>query len=262
MKRLLQTWIAALLLLVGGAAWAADQLGAGDVVKVYVYGNPDLGLETRISDAGTITFPLIGQVKVADMPVASAEKKIASLLQSGGYLQKPQVTIIVTQVQSQAVSVLGQVNRPGRYPLEGGKRSLTDLLAQAGGVNADGGDELVLIRNRDGKVTRERVDLVQMVRGGELVQNVGLSAGDVIFVERAPRVYIYGEVQRPGALRLERDMTLTQALSAGGGLTLRGTHRGITIKRRTANGGFETIKPGQDEVLRADDVIHVKESWF
>ncbi|HZX28206.1 MAG TPA: polysaccharide export protein EpsE [Telluria sp.] len=262
MKRLMQCLFAAMLLVSAGASWAADVLGAGDVLKVNVYGNPDLSIETRVTDAGSITFPLIGQVNVGGMAIPAAEKKIAGLLEGGGYLKKPQVSIIVTQVQSQQVSVLGQVNRPGRYPLEGGKRNLMDVLAQAGGIAADGGDSVTLIRTRAGKTTTEKVDVIEMVRSGQLDHNYDLAANDVIYVERAPRFYIYGEVQRPGMFRLERGMTVTQALSAGGGLTLRGTERGMEIKRRDDSGKLQIINAKQDEPLRSDDVVYVKESWF
>jgi polysaccharide export outer membrane protein len=263
MKRLIQAVLAAFMLLAStGSAWAADVLGAGDLIKISVYGNPDLTMETRINDNNAITFPLIGRVTVGGQPVAVAEKNIAKALESGGYLKNPQVTIYVTQVQSQQVSVMGHVNRPGRYPLEGGKRSLVDVLAQAGGIGQDGGDIVSVVRKRDGKTTREQVDVVQMVRTGEFNNNYELNADDVVYVERAPRFYIYGEVQRPGPVRLERGMTVTQALSAGGGLTLRGTERGLTIKRRGADGAYQTIKARAEDQVQVDDVVYVKESWF
>ena len=150
--------------------------------------------------------------------MAAAEKKIGGLLESGGYLKKAQVNIIVSLLASQQVSVLGQVNRPGRYPVDG-KRSVLDMLALAGGIAADGGDTVSLVRTRNGKTTRETIDVIQMVRSGALDGNFDVAGGDMIYVERAPRFYIVGEVQRPGAFRVERQMTVLQALSAGGGLT-------------------------------------------
>jgi len=245
-----------------GSAQAEDlTLGPGDVIKISVYGNPDLGLETRIGDSGAITFPLIGSVNVNGLAVSAAEKKLAGLLESGGFLKKPQVNIIVTQAQSQLVSVLGQVNRPGRYPLEG-RRTVMDLLAAAGGIAADGGETVNVIRNRNGATTRTPVDIVQMMRSGELAQNVELGANDVVYVERAPRFFIYGEVQRPGMFRLERSMTVMQALSAGGGLTLRGTERGMKIKRIDASGKMQMLDAKPDDVLQNDDVVYIKESLF
>ena len=108
MKRLVHAVLA--LLMTMGAALAADlPLGPGDVMKVSVYGSPDLTLETRVSEGGSISFPLIGQVAVGGLSTVAAERKIAQALESGGYVKKPQVNIIVTAVQSNTVSVLGQV---------------------------------------------------------------------------------------------------------------------------------------------------------
>ena len=262
MKRLVHALMTLLLLCAAGFVNGADlPLGPGDVLKVAVYGNPDLSLETRVSEAGNISYPLVGQVAVAGLSTVAAEKKIAGLLESGGFVKKPQVNIIVTTVQSQTVSVLGQVNRPGRYPVEG-KRSLMDMLAIAGGIATDGGDKVSLIRTRNGRTTRDDIDLVQMMRAGQLGTDQQVAGSDIVFVERAPKFYIYGEVQRPGAIRLERAMTVTQALSAGGGLSLRGTERGLVIKRRDGHGQLRSIPARGDDLIEVDDVVYVKESWF
>ena len=274
MKRFGQ-WIAAALLAcaasMGGAAPAPAAaaaasaaevpLGPGDVVRVAVYGNPDLSLETRVSESGAITFPLVGHVAVGGLTVAAAEKKIGGLLESGGYLKKAQVNIIVSQLASQQVSVLGQVNRPGRYPVDG-KRSVLDMLALAGGISADGGDVVSLVRTRNGKTTRENLDVVQMVRTGALEGNVDVAGSDMIFVERAPRFYIVGEVQRPGAFRVERQMTVLQALSAGGGLTARGSNKGLRVTRKDGAGHPVTFEVKPSDLVQVDDVITVRESWF
>lgn len=262
MKRLANWMMAAFLALAAGMAVAADvPLGAGDVLKISVYGNPDLGLETRVSEAGQITFPLVGAVAVGGLSASAAEKKLGGLLESGGYLRKAQVNIIVTSLQSQQASVLGQVNRPGRYPLEG-KRTVMDMLAMAGGMNPDGADQVTLIRKRAETTSRDVIDILDIVRNGDLKGDTEVSGNDIIYVERAPRFYIYGEVQRPGAFRLERNMTVVQALSVGGGLTQRGTERGVRIKRRNAAGQIEVIKSKHDDLLQVDDVVYVQESLF
>ncbi len=261
MKRIF-LWMAAVLLAgVAGLASAQETLGSGDVVKISVYGSPDLGLETRVSDTGTISFPLVGRVQVGGLSVADAEKKLAGLLEGGGFVRKAQVNMVVTAAQSTNVSVLGNVNRPGRYPLEG-KRTLMDLLALAGGISADGSETVSLIRRAGGTATKETIDIIDLVRSGQLAKDLELRPNDILYVERAPRFYIYGEVQRPGAFRLERSMTVLQALSVGGGLTARGTQRGIVIKRRDADGKLQTLDAKHDDMLLIDDVVYVKESWF
>jgi len=254
--------IAASLALAGGAAHAAEVLlGPGDVVKASVYGSPDLAVETRVSESGTLTFPLLGEVQVGGLSTQQAEKKIGGLLEKGGYLKKAQVNLLITTLASQQVSVLGQVNKPGRYPVDG-PRKVLDLLALAGGINPEGGDMVSLVRTRNGQTTRETLDVVDMVRKGELNRDVEVAGGDIIFVERAPKAYITGEVQRPGPFRIERAMTVQQAVSAGGGLTIRGTQRGLQVARRDAGGGQRTIEVKADDLVQIDDVIIVPESWF
>ena len=236
-------------------------LGPGDLLKISVYSNPDLALETRVSESGTITFPLIGEVAVGGLTPSGAEKLIGSRLQSGGFLKQAQVNILVTQFQGQLVSVLGQVNRPGRYPIDG-KRNLTDILALAGGASATGADTVDLIRTRKGKTTKTVVNIVDMVQQGKLDEDMGLQGGDLIFVERAPMFYIYGEVQKPGSYRLEPNMTVLQALSAGGGLTPRGTERNVRIKRQMPDGKLETLKARHDDSVQPNDVVYIQESLF
>lgn len=262
MKRYLLWMMAALLACTLGSTQAAELvLGTGDVVKISVYNNPDLTVETRVSAGGFITYPLIGQVAVAGLATATAEKKIASLLVAGGYVKDPQVNMIVTLMQSQQVSVLGQVNRPGRYPIEGA-RNLLDVLALAGGISPEGADVVNLIHQRPGGLSKEVIDVVDMVRNGNLKSDMELNGNDVVYVERAPRFYIYGEVQRPGMFRIERSMTVLQALAAGGGLTARGTERGLRIKRRDAEGKLQVLEAKFDDLVQADDVLYVRESLF
>jgi polysaccharide export outer membrane protein len=260
---MIKMWLCLLAFLcsVGNVQAADIVLGPGDVLRISVYGSPDLSLETRVSEVGKISFPLVGEVVVDQLSVQQVEKKIAALLVKGGFLRDPQVTIIVTSVQSQQISVLGQVNRPGRYPLEG-KRSLTDVLALAGGASADGGDLVTLIHKKDGKLVREVFDLLQMMKDGNLDANPLLAGNDIVFVERASRFYVYGEVNRPSVYRLERNMTVLQALSVAGGISQRGTERGLRVKRRDADGKLLEIKAKMDDAIQADDVVWVQESLF
>jgi polysaccharide export outer membrane protein len=259
MKRFF-SWLIALTLL-GGVAQAAElPLGAGDVVKVTVFGQPDMTTETRVTEKGVITFPLIGEVEVKGLSSAAAEQKIAAKLASGGFVKSPQVTLLVTLLQSQQVSVLGQVNRPGRYPLDN-RRNVMDMLALAGGVSQDGGETVMVVQRRNGETISQRLDVIDVLRG-VAGKNPVISSGDVLYVDRAPRFYIYGEVQRPGVFRLERAMTVLQALSTGGGLSARGTERGVRIKRRDGEGKLQIISAKHDDLLQPDDVVYVQESLF
>jgi polysaccharide export outer membrane protein len=244
------------------AATTDYQLGAGDIVRVTVYQNPDLTLETRISESGVVSYPLLGSVRLGGLTIRQAEKAVADGLRSGDFVKQPQVSVLVVQVRGNQASVLGQVNRPGRFPIEVADMRLSDLLAMAGGIAANGADTLTLVGTRDGKPYRRVFDLPGIFRSDSREDDVQVQNGDVVYVERAPQVYIYGEVQRPGALRLERGMTVMQALATGGGLNLRGTEKGLRVHRRAADGKMQVLQPGMDDALREGDVVYVRESLF
>ena len=324
-------------------------LGAGDLVRISVYGSPDLLTEARLSAAGTITFPLVGELALGGLSAAISEKKIAQELEKGGFVKKAQVNLVVVQYQSQfvsvlgdvykpgkfpldrpstlsdvlamaggvtpngsdmvtlirseagkttklaydlrdllkkaddsgnpqannptvsgddiiyvnarEVSVLGQVNRPGKYSVASGVRTVVDFLSQAGGVAAGGADSIIVITKRDGRTLKQEIDVDQLYKKGDTSFNFELADGDSIYVPRTPVFYIYGEVQRPGAFRLERNMNVAQALSTGGGLSQRGTERGIKIKRNT-EGKLKTISVKSGDLIQPDDILYISESLF
>ncbi|TDM05544.1 MAG: polysaccharide export protein EpsE [Ideonella sp. MAG2] len=245
------------------ASQAEYRLGGGDVIRISVYQSQDLSLETRLSETGVISFPLVGALMLGGRTVAEAEQVIASALKKGEFLKNPQVNVVLMQARGSQVSVLGQVNKPGRFALENGGTKLSDVLALAGGVLLNqASDDVVVVGTRDGQAFRKVINLPEVLDGRQRYDDIVLQGGDVVYVERAPVVYIYGEVQRPGQLRLERGMTLLQGLAAGGGLTQRGTERGIRIHRRNEAGEVEEIQPSMTEVMRAGDVIFVRESLF
>src|SRR5258706_9535768 len=126
-----------------------EALGEGDSIRITVFQNPDLTTETRISERGTITFPLVGEISLAGLTPVDAEARIADKLIKGKFVLKPQVSLNVIRVRSRQVSVLGQVARPGRYPLDDTSSNLTDILALAGGVSPTGDQHRSPIGTRD-----------------------------------------------------------------------------------------------------------------
>jgi polysaccharide export outer membrane protein len=177
-------------------------------------------------------------------------------------VQQPQVSILPMQVRGNQVAVLGQVSRPGRFPLETANTRISDVLALAGGATPLGSDVAVLTGIREGKPFRLEVDIPSMFLAQKSDQDVMVRGGDILYVHRAPQYYIYGEVQRPGAYRIERGMTVMQALANGGGITIRGTQRGLRINRRGEGGEVESHSTTMGEQVKPDDVIYVSESWF
>lgn len=244
------------------AANAQYRLAAGDVIRISVYQSADLTLETRLTEAGTISYPLLGSVALAGLTVSEAEKRIADGLRTGNFVKQPQVSVAVQQVRGNQVSVLGQVGRPGRYPLETGNVQLTDMIATAGGVVPGGADQVVVVGTRNGQPYRAEIDLPSVFGAGRRANDLTLQNGDVVWVERAPMIYMYGEVQKPGSLRLERGMTVMQALAASGGLTQRGTERGLRVHRRDAEGKVRIIEPAMTDRLQPEDIVYIRESVF
>ena len=259
MKKILASFM--LLLGVWLNVASADEanylLGPGDMLKITVYNNPDLTLETRVTETGTISFPLLGEIALGGMTASAAEKKLSNQLETGGFVKQAQINILVMQFQSKMVSILGSVYKPGRYPLDR-TMNLTEVLALAGGVPADGSDMITVI-DKSGKI---EYDLRNIVKNADGSKNINLVGGEIIYVPRAPMFYIYGEAQRPGSYRIERDMTVMQALAIGGGPTPRGTQRGVQLHRRNANGLVEVLRPELTDMVKQDDVLFIKESLF
>ena len=243
-------------------AQGREVLGPGDSVRITVFQNPDLTAETRISDRGSIVFPLVGEVKLSGLTVAEAGSRIADQLKRGNFIVNPQVTVAVMQVRSRLVYVLGEVTRPGTYPLEENGTRLTDILTLAGGVSASGGNTVTVVLTRGGKTEKREIDVPAMFRSGNLAENIEIANGDTLYVQRAPVFYIYGEVQHAGVFRLEPNMVVMQALSLGGGLTARGSEKKISIQRRLANGKFARLEAKLTDPINVDDIIYVSESLF
>jgi polysaccharide export outer membrane protein len=201
-------------------------------------------------------------VEIGGLSLAVAEKKIADALQTGGFLQKPQVTIALLQIRGNQISVLGQVGKPGRFPLETANTRLSDMLANAGGTLATGDDIAIVTGSRNGVAFKKQIDIPSIYLEGKLDEDMRVQGGDTIFVNRAPVFYIYGEAQRPGSYRIERNMTIMQALAQGGGPTLRGTDKRLRLHRRDAKGSTTELEPKLTDPVLSDDVIYVKESIF
>lgn len=246
-----------------GARPNEPQLGTGDVIRITVYQNPDLTVDSaRISESGQINFPLIGAVNIGGLTVSAAEQKIAKALRDGGFVLRPQVTIQVSTIRSAVVSVLGNVARPGRYPIEIVGTKVSEMIAQAGGVTPTGGDIVSLSGTRGGKTIKLEIDLPVILQAGTSALDVPLENGDILFVDRAPMAYIYGEVQKPGQFRIERAMTVRQALAQAGGLTAKGTERGIKVHRKDATGNVVITEPRMNDPVQRDDIYYIKESLF
>lgn len=249
--------------LVPSLAQAAEyRLGAGDLVRIIVYEHDDLTTEDRITDSGTLSFPYLGEVTVGGLTKGEAENRLTSLLSAGKFIKNPQVSVRILQYREPKVSVLGLVNRPGRYPVEPFKTVL-DALADAGGLSPLAEDQVVVLRREGDKTTKYQINLHTAIDTGNLKGLLTIQDGDIISVAKARQFYVYGAVQRAGVFRLERNMTVIQGLAVAGGLSLRGTERGLSVRRLDAASKTVVETPVDlTDALQTDDVLVVKESLF
>lgn len=245
----------------GPAAPADYRLGPGDQIRVQVFQNPELSLEARVNESGTVNYPLVGQLQLGGLTVMEAEQRIAKALQQGNILKAPQVTINVATVRGSQVAVLGEVQKPGRFPLETTNVRVSEMLAAAGGVTQNGDERVVVTGTRNGQPFRKEVD-VRALFAGQSGDDVTLQAGDTLFVAKAPTFYLSGEAQKPGNYRVERNMTVQQAIAAGGGITNRGSMNRIRITRTQPDGRQVTLEPRLTDVVQPGDVLVVRESIF
>lgn len=243
----------------GARAEGADYvLGAGDLVRVAVFGYPDMTADVRVDEFGSIRYALVGSLPVEGRSTREVETLLARRLTDEGFIRNAQVSVLITEYMSRKVAVMGEVAKPGQYPLTQSRKVL-DVLAEAGGVVTGMASEKAVLLRADG--SKVPVDLFELFQGNP-EHNVGVAPGDTLYVPRASQFYIYGEVQRPGTYRLERAMTVSQAISAGGGLTPRGTERRATVKRRAGDGREAEVAVRGSDLLSPDDVLLIKESLF
>ncbi|WP_247646532.1 polysaccharide export protein EpsE [Deefgea sp. CFH1-16] len=251
-----------LLSLLAAVSWAKNQneyvLGAGDVIKIQVYDHPDLMTEVELNNKGELAFPLVGEVKLEGLNYSQAEALIAKKLSEGNFIKNPNVNVLIVQYRSQRVAVLGEVNKPGRYALDSAT-NIIDLLAIAGGINASGGDTIVILREK-GRFEYQLSKLTQLSDSEK--RRIQVVNGDTLYVPRAQQFYVYGEVNRPGVFRLEPKMTMMQALSVAGGFNARASHSNIQIHRVVADGKVEKIAAKLTDLIRENDTVFVQESWF
>ena len=235
------------------AASASYRLGVNDEVEVTIFGTPNQVTRTRIKEDGTITLPFIGPVKAIGRTAREFSDSVRDKLHSGGYFTKPVVSVDVTQFVSNSVTVSGNVGSPGVLPLDH-PQTVGMMVARAGGIRGGGADFVLLRRAND--PVEHHILLSDLT--GEWSAETPLSAGDTLYVPNAPQIFIYGQVNAPGAAPLLSGMTLRQVIARAGGPTLAGSQKNITIFRGTTK--LKKVK--LDTIVEAGDTIYVNERLF
>ena len=234
-------------------------IGGRDVLEITVYDEPDLNRKIRVSNSGYMSFPLIGDVKVAGFTAAEIEKIIESRLKQG-YLVNPQVSINILEYKSNEVYVLGAVNKPGAYPLMG-ETNLLEALSRAGGIATTqegylAGKELFVIREESGSEERVkyiRVNLDRLLMQGDLSLNIPLKNKDTIYIPQLDSIFVFGEVKTPGSYKLlEKEVTVLEAITMAGGLTKYAAPNRVKVIRYEGGVG-QTIKVNVKEITKSGD---------
>jgi polysaccharide export outer membrane protein len=239
-------------------------IGSQDILKISVFEYPELTTETRVSEEGKITFPLLGEIDAKGLTARQVEKNIAGKLIGGNFVKDPQVSVFIQQYHGRKVTIIGEVNKPGQYEIIG-PTTILDIVSQALGMNQNSGYLLTVFRKNltaSGQISVNKltVDIDRLLNGGDLSQDIELQNSDVIYVPKSI-FYIYGEVNRPGAYRLEKGITVKKAIALAGGLTPKGSQRRIEITRKL-NESETSLIAEIDSYVRLDDVVMIKESIF
>jgi polysaccharide export outer membrane protein len=251
----------------------AYQLGVGDILKVTVFGHEDLTQTLIVQPDGTVSFPLVGAVPASGSTPRQLEQSIATAL-GRSYIRSPQVTVVVTEYRSKQVFVVGEIARPGAYPLSS-RLTIVEILSRAGPVNSSAGSEVVIVRpfqQQQGPVlpsevgeAQRRAEVirvnVQDIQAGDLDKNLALQPGDTVFVPAAPRVYVSGEVRNSGAYPFAPGMTVRQAISLAGGFGDDASTSRLRVVR-LVGGKTKELKIRIDDLVEPGDTILVKRKLF
>ncbi|MET0213589.1 MAG: polysaccharide biosynthesis/export family protein [Vicinamibacterales bacterium] len=237
-------------------------VGPQDVVNVRIYGEEKLSGRIRIDNDGSFPFEYLGRVQAEGMTTAQIEAYLTKAL-GDGYLRNPQVSVEVVEYRSQSVFVTGEVRAPNKYSLPGNS-TLMDLLTLAGSVTPNAGSWLQITHARKGGESAGpaastdydmRVNLRDIQTGK--AQNIKMRDGDTIFVPKAERVWVVGQVRNPQGVIYEEGMTVFEAIAAAGGITEKGSNNRIEIVR-IENGQRKSLDAKQSDVLKPGDQVNVR----
>ena len=248
-------------------------LGPRDLIEIKVLEVPDLNVERRVSDRGTVALPLLGDFSVEGLTASEVRSKLEALLKEK-YVNRADVSIVVKDYTNKPVSILGAVQHPGALNISG-RWSLLQAISAAGGVTEAAGRKIYVLRRSDNGLSDTlEIQTDDLFRSASQMWNIPIYPSDVVNIpaRSTVRIFCIGEVRTPGAVEFTTDdrITLLSVLAKAGGLTDRAS-KTIRIKRRDASGrdvetvvDYKRVLSGKDvdPVLRADDVVVIKESFF
>jgi polysaccharide export outer membrane protein len=241
-------------------------LGSGDLLAISVAGAPEYHYDMRISPAGTASLPMLGNVALAGLSTTQAENIIAKRLQENGYFNDPQVSVFVKEYATAGISVLGEVQKPGIYPLMG-SRTLLDAISAAGGTTPKAG-KMVTITHRDELDSPKTIPLSH--DNGETMTNISVQPGDTVVVSKAGMVYVIGAVKEPTGIILDNPhFTVLQAIAMAHGTNPTASLKSTKLIRKASTSSPQELPIPLDTILSAkspdlelqpDDIVFVPNS--
>jgi polysaccharide biosynthesis/export protein len=213
------------------------RIGGGDLLQVTVFGASDYNYDVRVAGDGFVNLPFVGLVHVSGLTTRQAASDLQSRLSQGGYFNNPQVGVFVKEYATQGVTVLGEVQKPGVYPLMGA-RTLFDMLSFAQGTTPTAGDKVSVI-HRD---RPQQPEIVKLTYDGEDSprSNVPVLPGDTIVVQKAGIVYVVGDVQKPSGIVIANpNLTVLKAIALAQGTNPNASLDKARLVRKTSDGQIE-----------------------
>jgi polysaccharide export outer membrane protein len=255
-------------------SFAEYRIGPKDLLEITVIGFQELNRQYRVSEEGKIGLPYLGEIPVDGLSRQELEKKLVELLKEK-YLENPQLTVTIIEHQSRRVFLIGAVTTPGPYELMG-RLTLLKLISQAGGLTAEAGDEIIVMRQLpDGQKTSLKISVENLLLKGDPSLDIPLQSDDIVSipVDKIIQVYVTGQVKEPGVLSVRRSNipTLLRAIAQAGGFTERASKGSVVIKRIDESGKEIKIKANvgdimkgkrKDVQLKENDVVIVSEKFF
>jgi polysaccharide export outer membrane protein len=246
--------------------FAKIKIAPGFLLSTDVFDEPDLTSQVRVGDDGDIELPLIGAIHVAGETTSEAQRQIEQKLTSAQIMRNPQVTVNVLQYAASVVTVLGEVNTPGRLQILA-PHSLLDIISFAGGETQLAGGEVLLKHNDAGNTTNTTYHYGRGTSGDDIGQ-VEVHNGDTVIVPRAGIVYVLGAVNRPGGYLMQEEgkLDVAQALAMAMGTTMVAKVEGLHVIRRKADGTYVEFTVSYKDMtngkisppkLEAQDILYV-----
>jgi polysaccharide export outer membrane protein len=253
----------------------ARRIGASDLVAVSVYDVPELTRTVRVGADGLIRLPMLKRrIKAEGLMPAELETAIASALVAEGLIVDPFVTVNIAEYKSRPISVMGAVKQPLTFQADG-PVTLLEALTKAGGLAPEAGSEILVSRAQsgpDGSVTAlvQRILVKGLVDAADPALNITLIGGEEVRVPEAGRVYVIGNVKKPGAFVVQDgvESTVLKMLAMSEGL-MPYASKDAYIYRREANGSKNEIqiplskimdRKAPDAALLANDILYVPDN--